>query len=660
MVFQGRKRERGSPRLKEEIDDWSKECSVTLRNVPYKVTDEELKELLKNEVGEVINVLFLKDDNDKPTGVAYVTFETSELAELAKSKLDRYPVNDRELDVKEASYIENFRNKRKRDRSPHKKEKDIDDLHKESSITITNVPYNVRWEFLRDLFVKEVGEVIYVKLFKDDDDRPTGVGYVTFDTPELAELAKTRLDRYPINDRELVIKDASYIEKFKTNRSMHKRLKVDDKQDLRRRLQPINIGKFGDCKNLYGLSPQFLESLGIDPSEELHCRVFIKNLDYGLDENKLRNVFQVAGRVVYVKLLRDHQDGKSSGLALVEYTHPVEAVQAISMLDGQMLFDRKLLVHLDRSLRDECYVYSPDRLPEGLKSVGMGLGPNGMPLMDVEHNLPKMFQQSSSVSPVGALGSIPPPQNPAFNATALDALGKSIIANQQTSTNAVTAALGVLQAVPGFSTALNNLAATNMLNANNINLAAPQIPVQPQISLQPQISMQPQIPVQTQPQIPVQTQLQVQPSVNMDTNVSSAVSLSNLFQSIQGPLSCQNSSEKLKQEAMLQASQAHILNQAGSFNQGDRSSAFNSIGLANYSQTSPTLADTVVVRNLPDETSSQILKDGFNQCGDIKYCEIKAPGTGVIRFDGAKAAQIAIARMNNVDIAGKNLIVEYL
>lgn len=32
----------------------------------------------------------------------------------------------------------------------------------------------------------------------------------------------------------------------------------------------------------------------------------------------------------------------------------------------------------------------PVRLPEGLKSIGMGLGANGAPLQDVARNLPSM------------------------------------------------------------------------------------------------------------------------------------------------------------------------------------------------------------------------------------------------------------------------------
>ena len=40
-----------------------------------------------------------------------------------------------------------------------------------------------------------------------------------------------------------------------------------------------------------------------------------------------------------VELQRD-KEGKSRGFAVVVYDHPVEAVQAISMLNNQQLFDR--------------------------------------------------------------------------------------------------------------------------------------------------------------------------------------------------------------------------------------------------------------------------------------------------------------------------------
>ena len=43
----------------------------------------------------------------------------------------------------------------------------------------------------------------------------------------------------------------------------------------------------------FGLSPQFLDRLGIDG--EIHTRIFISNMDYKVDEKKLREIFRFVG-----------------------------------------------------------------------------------------------------------------------------------------------------------------------------------------------------------------------------------------------------------------------------------------------------------------------------------------------------------------------------
>lgn len=57
------------------------------------------------------------------------------------------------------------------------------------------------------------------------------------------------------------------------------------------------------------------------------------------------------------------KDGNSRGFAVVEYQHPVEAVQAISMLDHQLLFDRRMTVRMDKITKE--------KLPDGLGGIGM-------------------------------------------------------------------------------------------------------------------------------------------------------------------------------------------------------------------------------------------------------------------------------------------------
>lgn len=56
------------------------------------------------------------------------------------------------------------------------------------------------------------------------------------------------------------------------------------------------------------------------------------------------------------------KDGNSRGFAVVEYQHPVEAVQAISMLDHQLLYDRRMTVRMDKITKE--------KLPDGLGGIG--------------------------------------------------------------------------------------------------------------------------------------------------------------------------------------------------------------------------------------------------------------------------------------------------
>lgn len=103
------------------------------------------------------------------------------------------------------------------------------------------------------------------------------------------------------------------------------------------------------------------------------------------------------------------------------------------MFDKQMLYDRRMTVRMDRGISDKSEV----RLPEGLKSIGLGLGPNGEPLRDVARN-------------------VMPPQGPTTTSLNIGNTGTAL-------------GTGVLGAVPAAGVALNGLGtglSTNSLNTN--------------------------------------------------------------------------------------------------------------------------------------------------------------------------------------------------
>lgn len=55
-----------------------------------------------------------------------------------------------------------------------------------------------------------VGEVAYVELFVDENDKPRGCGIVEFETVESAQLAVEKMHRYELKGRKLVVKEVSH------------------------------------------------------------------------------------------------------------------------------------------------------------------------------------------------------------------------------------------------------------------------------------------------------------------------------------------------------------------------------------------------------------------------------------------------------------------
>ena len=113
-----------------------------------------------------------------------------------------------------------------------------------------------------------------------------------------------------------------------------------------------------------------------------------------MQSGRIYDIFSLAGKVTWVDLQLD-KDGRSKGMAVVQYSHPIESVQAISMLHNQRLYDREINVRMDRFEPEE---KRDGELPAGLRGVGMGLGANGAPLGDV----------TAIISSLGSLGSSAP------------------------------------------------------------------------------------------------------------------------------------------------------------------------------------------------------------------------------------------------------------
>lgn len=84
----------------------------------------------------------------------------------------------------------------------------------------------------------------------------------------------------------------------------------------------------------------------------MEVKLYVGNLSYVTTEADLRALFDKAGQVASVALIKDRDTGESKGFAFVEMDTQVEAEKAISMFNGFNLENRELKVNLAKPRED--------------------------------------------------------------------------------------------------------------------------------------------------------------------------------------------------------------------------------------------------------------------------------------------------------------------
>ncbi|KRX91586.1 Myelin expression factor 2, partial [Trichinella pseudospiralis] len=293
------------------------------------------------------------------------------------------------------------------------------DTSSEKMVYISNIPYDIRWMELKDIIREKAGDVSYVEMIEKGDGKSKGCALVEFKDRETAKKCVDNMHRMTVKDRSIVVKEIRDPERFFkrvkeetgvdffANQSGQKNFPVEEPQK--------------EMFETFGLSPVFLRGLGIH--SPLSNRVFVSNIPVTVGPSKLKEVFSLAGKVLDVDFPLD-KSGKTKCVASIEFEHPLEAVQAISMLDAQKLYDKILCVRMDNavSARKRRESRMPGELPYGLQSVGQGLGLNGVPLVNVSQVV-NNTTNAASFNNQSLLGSNPlmnqgfqPPQsiNPPF------------------------------------------------------------------------------------------------------------------------------------------------------------------------------------------------------------------------------------------------------
>lgn len=256
-------------------------------------------------------------------------------------------------------------------------------------VIISNVPYEMKWQDIKDIFRKEVGEVQYVEMFETPDGKSRGSGIIEFKDKDTARKAIETMHRYKMKDRNIVVREERESDQNQNmgggrgggsgmmggggggggglGGGMGMMGNMGGSGGM--------MGNMGGGGGGPGITPQLLQQLGVDGP--VTNTVFVSNIDYKVTWKKLKDVFKLAGNVQRVEVMQS-KDGKSRGMATVSFDTQLEALQAISMFNNQTLYDRPMRVKMDSTAAKK-----PDiPLPSGLKSIGMGLGLGGAPIQN--------------------------------------------------------------------------------------------------------------------------------------------------------------------------------------------------------------------------------------------------------------------------------------
>uniref|UniRef100_A0A673GMF0 RRM domain-containing protein n=1 Tax=Sinocyclocheilus rhinocerous TaxID=307959 RepID=A0A673GMF0_9TELE len=181
-----------------------------------------------------------------------------------------------------------------------------------------------------------VGEVTSVELFKDGE----GKSRVSFRDEEFVKKAIEVMSKHDLNGRPLNIKEDPDGEHARRVLQRSGRMYGAGRgQDA----APAGINIPPSIANNPNIPPEIISAL---QAGRLGSTVFVANLDVKVGWKKLKEVFSMAGTVRRADVKED-QDGKSRGMGTVTFEQPLETVQAISMFNGQMLFDRQMHVKMD-------------------------------------------------------------------------------------------------------------------------------------------------------------------------------------------------------------------------------------------------------------------------------------------------------------------------
>merc|ERR1711981_573995 len=253
--------------------------------------------------GNILSCKVAQDiSSGESKGYGFVHFETEEAALSAIQKVNGMLLNGKKV------FVGRFVPRKEREVELGEKARRF------TNVYIKNVNEEYDEAKLTEMFEK-YGKISSVKIMKSEEGKSKGFGFVSFDTPEEAQVAVDDLNGKDLEGKTLYCGRAQK----KAERQAELKKKFDAlKQERMQRYQGVNL--------------------------------YVKNLDDSVDDDRLRKEFAPFGTITSAKVMCE--DGRSKGLGFVCFSSPEEATKAVTEMNGRIIVAKPLYVALAQRKED--------------------------------------------------------------------------------------------------------------------------------------------------------------------------------------------------------------------------------------------------------------------------------------------------------------------
>ncbi|XP_057618702.1 polyadenylate-binding protein 1-like [Chionomys nivalis] len=278
--------------------------NIFVKNLDRSIDSKTLYDTF-SAFGNILSCKVVCDENGSK-GYGFVHFETQEEAERAIEKMNGMFLNDRKV------FVGRFKSRRDRQAELGARAKEF------TNVYIKNLGEDMDDERLQGLFGR-FGPALSVKVMTDESGKSKGFGFVSFERHEDARKAVDEMNGKDLNGKQIYVGRAQK--------------KVERQTELKH--------KFGQMRQ----EKPKIEQVPQDRS--IRCQgvnLYVKNLDDGIDDERLRKEFAPFGTITSAKVTME--GGRSKGFGFVCFSSPEEATNAVTEMNGRIVATKPLYVAL--------------------------------------------------------------------------------------------------------------------------------------------------------------------------------------------------------------------------------------------------------------------------------------------------------------------------